>query len=298
MKKALVMGLALAMLLGMTACGRRGEPTAFVGSSESPPELAAPQSSGSSHALRLEPQEVEEFSNIEVDVLAADIRLCPGEGWSVAYQVSDKEPIERLEVAGGTLYVETAFDPDGYFEHSSDWHVTVTVPKDAPLSKLKLHTLSGTVALSDLSCQSASLHSLSGEVEVQNLTAGELELETASGAIETKGLSAEQLKVETVSGDLCLDGALGALEANTVSGALEVEGSLAKSGDLNGVSGSIKLTLSHDAALEVSTYGKLAYNGSSVRGSLQTEEGVPVTIKSVSGDVTIETGGTQPNQLM
>ena len=136
MKRSIVCVLVSAFLL-MTGCHAEGRPPD--GTDDRAP---APESAGETDLQRQEAQQVDRFDAVQVDVLAANIQVIPGETWSVAYALSEKELLERFGVEDGTLYVETRFDEKEHFDHREDYYVVMTVPEGASLTELELDTLS------------------------------------------------------------------------------------------------------------------------------------------------------------
>ncbi len=239
--------------------------------------------------LQGETQTLEEFRSIEIEVLAADIRVVQGEQWAVSYQLSEKEPLKCLKVENGTLYLETTFDAREYFDRNDEWFVTVTVPEGAALDEVELDTLSGNAGIQGFQCDSASLSSTSGTVEAKQIDARELSLESVSGSVTASAVSADEMEAETVSGEIRLEGAFGEVETDSISGAVEVEGSVSRKGSMESTSGAMTLLLSHEAAVQASSMGEITLNGSKESSPLKTSTGVPVVLKSISGKISVQT---------
>ncbi len=284
MKKILTISMLLVASLCLPACKDQPKPPVPASTDDS-----STLSSVHKPALQADSQTLTDFDSIIVDVLAADIRVIPGEQWAISYNLSEKEPLERFGVEDGTLYVETAFDPKEYFDRYEDWFVTVTVPEGTSLSEVELDTLSGNVDISGFSCDTASLSSTSGTVGVEDVTAQKMKLGSTSGEISASGLVADSLDAETVSSHITLNGEFGNLKAGTVSGGTNVSGSISEMGSLKSTSGDIDLLLDHAASLQASSLGTIILNGERVKSPLELDNGVPVILKSVSGDISIQT---------
>ncbi len=236
-----------------------------------------------------ESQTLPEFKSIEVDVLAADISVVTGEDWSISYNLSEKEPLKRFGVEGDKLYVETEFDPSKHFDHTGNWYVTVTVPENVTLSELDLDTASGDVYIQKISCDSASLSSTSGDVEAEEITAQDIEMDSVSGDICATNVSAVAMDMETVSGDLSVNGMLGELKTSTVSGDTEVSGSISDESKLESTSGDIELSVNHPASVYANSIGTIMFNGDKVYSPLNHDDGILISIKSVSGKINVQT---------
>lgn len=274
MKKTFLASILCAALLLLTACGNSSS--------------ASPVGGKDDPSLPGETQTLEPFDSMEIDVLAADIRVIPGEEWSISYNLSEKEPLKHFGVEQGTLYVETSFDPSEHFEHAN-WFVIVTIPAGTSLDEIELETISGSVEFQGFSCDSISLSSTSGKVTAQDVTARDLDLKSTSAKITADNVSADHLEAETVSSDLCVNGSFGKLELSSVSGDMDVCGSISILGALENVSGDISLSLNHAAALQAGSRGTILLNGAQADTPIQLDGDIPVKVKSVSGDLILQT---------
>lgn len=283
MKKALVAAMSLVTSLCMTACSTAAQPPVEPGADGEPLYVE-----GNEQTLQAETQTLAEFSSVKIDVLAADISIVPGEQWTISYSLSDKEPIKRLAVEEGTLYLETGFNSKEYFDRNQNWFVTVTIPKDASLTDVDLDTLSGNVDIQGFSCEAAILSSTSGAIDAKGITAEEMTMESVSGKISGTGLSSERLDVETVSSGMSVDGAFGVLKTATVSGDTGLSGSISTKGLVKSTSGNIELTVSCPS-VQASSHGPITLNGDRVDSPLKLNDNVAVTLKSVSGGISIKT---------
>lgn len=234
-------------------------------------------------------QTLPEFSSIEIDVLAADIQVIPGEEWTVSYKLSEKEPVKRVGVEAGTLYVETSFDPKERFDHRENGFVTVTVPEGTTLSDVELETISGNVEVQGFTCDSASLSSTSGTVSAASIISREMDLESVSGDVAAADVSVDEMVAKTASSDLSMAGTFGDLQVDTVSGKINVTGTITAEGAMQSVSGEIALSLNHSAAIQANSVGKITWNGECQKSPVSTTGGVPVEIQSVSGDIKMQT---------
>lgn len=288
MKKAIFVSAALALSLIITSCSRV-DPPPSTPDVDKEPQAAAPQVEDSIEQLPGEKKALAEFDSIEIDVLAADIRVVAGDEWSVSYHLSDKEPLKRIGVEGDTLYVETAFDPTEYYDRQVDWFVLVTVPTETALSDLELETLSGNVEIQGVSCDTAQLSSVSGKIKMKDIDAKQLDLKTTSDKIDVEEVCAENLEAETISGDLDISGTLGELNTKTVTGRTRISGSISAECMIESTSGNISLSVDHPADVMASSMETITLNDTHWKGKVRSGEGVSVTIESISGKIDVET---------
>ena len=277
-------GTCLSVLLLLSACGEA--PETPPSSTDAAPPAAVPTDTAPGQTGELA---LDSFDRIEVDVLAADIRLTTGDSWSLSYDLSEKEPLEQLGVVGSTLYVETRFDPLERPDLIGGWHVTITVPEGTALSDVELSSIAGEVSVQDLTCDEVSLGSTAGSITAQQLQAREAEAESISGNLSLLAIQADSLEAESTSGKLELEGTFGELETSTVSGSTAITAAITGSAEIESVSGGIGLTLTAPASIQASSVGGVTLNGDKQGRSLTTSGGVPVEIESVSGKIAIET---------
>ncbi len=287
MKKCITI-LSLMLSLLLTACGT----TSHTSLSSVSDQDITPNSSPAVLQKSMS-QPLTEFDSIEIDVLAADIEVIPGEDWSVSYNLSEKEPLQRFGVEDGTLYFKTDFDPKKYFDSLGDWFVTITVPKEAVMTSVNLNTISGNIEAQGFSCDSASCNSTSGTVNVSDIAAKKIDMASISGDIATCDISSELLQANTTSSNLNLSGTFGTLNINTVSGKSTICGNISDNGQISSVSGDISLSTNHPVAIDAHSISTITVNGQSTRGSLTTTDGIPVQFQSVSGKISIQTNSQQ-----
>lgn len=288
--KIRIASVLLIASLFLTACGaeRPSSPASTPDAGNPEASATAPDTQKPTENLPGTTEELSEFDSIVIDVMAADICVTTGDEWSVSYSLSDKEPIDRLGVRSGTLYVETSFDPTEHFEHK-DWFVTVTIPEGTALKKVELETLSGNVDAQDFTCDSASLDTASGDIFIENVTAQKMELKTISDDLVAANISASNLEASTISGDLSVAGDFGEVELNSASGDIDVTGSIATEGEMETISSDVNLTLNHPISLEAGSTGTITVNGQKFENAVQTNDGVPVKVSSISGRIDVTT---------
>ena len=218
--------------------------------------------------------------------------------------------IVRLTAASGDLTTEGRSGAQTLETRSGD----ITV-RDAR-GVLEASSASGDLAVSGV--QAARLRSLSGDVSLAGAR-GPVRVTTTSGNVEVKGAS-DSLSLESTSGDVSADTAPRGLWAGTVSGDIsvhEVAGEIRARSTSGGItlglaaplrrvdassqSGEVHVTIAHGvgATLDLhSTSGTLDVNlplaldkaeRHAILGRVGSG-GAPVTLRSTSGDITVESG--------
>lgn len=239
-------------------------------------------SGGNAAQLALDP-----FSQVNLSIVAADVRFEAGEAYGLRYQLHPDELVVRAEVEGETLYLSTRAKEGTSL--SGDWEVVVTIPRDACLADISAATVSGDIALSDRTMEALRLTTTSGNIAAAAVTADELQAASTSGAIAITDLSAHSVNAASTSGDISLTGAVDALNLGTTSGDCAFSGELTGAGNVGTVSGDIDIAVP-DAGVEASSLGEITWNGRSQGWSFQREGGgSALVLGSVSGDIRIAT---------
>lgn len=182
----------------------------------------------------------------------------------------------------------------------------------------KLNSASGEVSLEG--CSGAlEISTASGDIELSKCIHASVKIQTASGDIEAQGCSGD-FTVQSVSGDISLKMDDGQVSVTTVSGDLELEaeslGSISAattSGDMvitvdSSLDGEVRLaSVSGDVELEIPDDSEISLEATTASGDidcgLELEERnqtsrrltgrlgqgrIPVSIKTTSGDISIE----------
>lgn len=233
-------------------------------------------------------QALADFNSIEIDVLAADIQIVNGSELSVSYNFSDKEPIKKMNVIDGILYIETSFNPMEIFDRSNNWFVTITIPEGTTLLDVDLETISGNIDVSGISCNSCSVSSKAGTINVNNLNSTELDAESISGDIRVVDTSSSKADFETISSNLDISGTFGELETSSVSGNTNIVGSISMPSKLESTSGNISLSVNQPISLMAQSTGSITMNGKKSSSPLRTVDGIPVEIQSISGKIAVQ----------
>lgn len=285
MIKKLIIGLSSILLLGGVLFGIGSAIDPHPGThTDGDPASSRPDSV---HDNKVE---MEQFSNVEISVIGADIYLAEGDNYSVSYKFHNREVIERLEIANDTLYLSTDYSWDWKPDHG-DWHVVVTVPKGTPLNIVNLSTVAGDIVVENRAYAAGSIGTTSGEVTLSSITADTVKVKTVSGAISVKESKIQNLSAENKTGNIQLYGEFATVSAYSVSSRCELSGSLSKSASMETVSGQITVSVSNSASIEAETYGNVHWNGTKQGYSFTKADGdAKLTLKSVSGKIEVTEG--------
>ena len=114
-------------------------------------------------------------------------------------------------------------------------------------------------------------------------------MNSVSGDIIAKNITSAKMDTETVSGNISAEGAFGELESSTISGDTKVSGSISAESELESTSGDIALSISNSASIFANSVGTITFNGEKVGSPLKHNNGIMITLSSISGDITVKT---------
>ena len=183
---------------------------------------------------------VEPFTGVDVDVVAADIRIEIGSGYALRYTLPDSERVERCEVKNGTLALIS--------KDKSDWHVNngigevcITVPASAALKDLSLSCVGGSVTVPEITCQNLTVDNTAGNVTLDCKAAGNVMVDSTAGSMRFGG-SCDRLEVDNTAGDLIFTGTADTVVMDTTSGDVSVSGTVTREIQADTTSGDIAVT--------------------------------------------------------
>lgn len=233
-------------------------------------------------------KEVQEFSNIEVNIKSGDIIIEEGDVFSVKYNISDKEKIQRLEVVDGTLYFVTEFD-DLFGLSLNHGEVRITMPKGHNIGKLNLSSVDGDIKFSDRTIKNGILNSVSGDIILDNITSDSINCEGISGDITLRNSIITQVIGNTTSSDISVDGSFLDVTLKSVSGDCHITSDRIKKMQIETVSGDIK-TVTPSASVRAKSFGEISYNGNE-QGFNFSIDGIDASLDllSTSGEISIKT---------
>lgn len=230
---------------------------------------------------------VEPFTGIDVDVVAADIRIEIGSGYALRYTLPDSERVERCEVKNGTLALIS--------KDKSDWHVNdgigevcITVPASAALKDLSLSCVGGSVTVPEITCQDLTVDNTAGNVTLDCKAAGNVRVDSTAGSMRFGG-SCNRLEADNTAGDLIFTGAADTVVMDTTSGNVSVSGTVTREIQADTTSGDIAVTAA-DPTVTADGHS-IRWNGEEMPGDEWSRQGTGCEVKldTVSGSITVDT---------
>lgn len=252
---------------------------------------AAPVTTG---AVTTKDLALDDFNNVVIDVIAADITIETGDDFSVSYQLHNREKIEQAQVVDGTLYFTTGIDSTlgrTYNHNGTQYAVHVTVPKDVELNDLSLSTVDGDIQLDARTLDSVTLNSVSGSVALTDVTAQQADCEVVSGHITFANCSISKVSACGKSSNITMDGAFDEADINTISGDCNVSSTRIQDIQIKNVSGSISV-VTPVSGISAKSYGKINYCGQNQGYEFNlpaTDAHTMLTLNSTSGKIDIQT---------
>uniref|UniRef100_UPI00344BB890 DUF4097 family beta strand repeat-containing protein n=1 Tax=Carnobacterium TaxID=2747 RepID=UPI00344BB890 len=231
---------------------------------------------------------IEDFTDIDIDVMSANIFLVYGDDYSLKYNIHDREKIKTLDVSNGVLRFSTTFKLDMTVDYG-DWYVQVTIPKGTELGDLNLNTVSGDIAIEDSILKNAQLNSTSGEVSIINSKIDTAEIKSVSNKISIEDSEILKIKAENKSDDIILTGTFHDIDLYSVAGNLIIKGTPSNQSKIETVSGNIDLFLTEYVGVAAKSYGKIEYNNNDQGYKFNNSQGSDnIYLKSVSGNIQIK----------
>uniref|UniRef100_UPI00344B5E7C DUF4097 family beta strand repeat-containing protein n=1 Tax=Carnobacterium sp. TaxID=48221 RepID=UPI00344B5E7C len=231
---------------------------------------------------------IDDFTDIDIDVMSANIFLVYGDDYSLKYNIHDREKIKTLDVSNGVLRFSTTFKLDMNVDYG-DWYVQVTIPKGTEMGDLNLNTVSGDIAIEDSILKNAQLNSTSGEISIINSKIDTAEIKSVSNKISIEDSEILKIKAENKSDDIILAGTFHDIDLYSVSGNLIIKGTPSNQSKIETVSGNIDLFLTEYVGVSAKSYGKIEYNNNDQGYKFNNSQGSDnIYLKSVSGKIQIK----------
>ncbi|TQQ84873.1 hypothetical protein EXD82_04420 [Peptacetobacter hominis] len=162
---------------------------------------------------------VEEFSNIDISSVDADVEISIGKDYSVKYNFDDQESIKNMEVNNNTLFIESDSEDLKimYFTSEKDNRnkINITIPENKLLNSLKIDTVGGDISLKNIKYTSCNLDTTDGDVSALNTFGNEIKMDTVDGDCIYTGIANKNVYISSVEGDIKVDGKNYSIEANS-----------------------------------------------------------------------------------
>ena len=234
-----------------------------------------------------EQSSVDAFTDINIDVMSADIYLIYGDEYALEYNIHNREKVKIFDVSNGVLSFETSFNLDFKVDYG-DWYVKVTVPKDSEIGNLNLSTVAGDILIEDTVLKNAKLNSTSGKVTVLNSKMDTVEIKTVSGEISIKDSEILTVKSENKADDILLTGIFSDVDINSISGNISVNGTISDRLKIESISGNIDLISTKSIEVLAESIGEIKYNNKNQGYKFNNSQGnANFHLKSVSGKIKI-----------
>ncbi len=235
---------------------------------------------------------LDEFNNLVVDAISADIIIENGDNFSISYQLHHREKIEKAEVVDGTFYFVTGIDKriGRRFKLDNEEHIIyITVPNTIDLNNINLSTVSGDIEIDERAIGKASLNSVSGDISLTGVTAEQVDCEVVSGDIDIIKSNIIESTASGKSADISFEGSFEYVDIDTVSGDCELTTDTIKDIEINNISGDIEV-ITPVTGISAKSYGKINYCGQNqgFEFNLPNDNSM-LTINSSSGKIDIQT---------
>lgn len=244
----------------------------------------------------------DEFSNIKVELGAADIKVEKSEDGicRVTYKYRGEDPHLEIGASGNTLEIkQEGSDVDFDWEHldqildhlynqvnqsfDNELGTLVIYLPEKEYEIFDIYTLSGEIeSVHPISCKEANLHTASGDLQLENIKGKSmLNLAAASGDLSIKNIEGfETVNIAVASGDVAVNNAAfsSQINATTTSGEMTLnQVAVSGSAKLESTSGAIRLINTEFQEGDVETTSGEIY--------LEYAKAEKLLLKTTSGDI-------------
>ena len=242
--------------------------------------------------------QLDAFSEFDIDVDAAKVTIVKGDSYNVEYKLYKRENTS-INVENGKLVITTKIEKNTFnfdiFSDDQNPYIKITIPENAELSNGKINTDAGSVILSNLDMKDLSLGADYGEVEIKDSSFNNLDIETNAGSVTFDNVKAEKAVINTDYGDVNITGTeVGDIKLDMDAGDLDVDSTKLDNIEIDGDYGDVELKLIGEKAdyeFRVSVdAGKISVDGEKEGTKYNSNEGKDKKIKIDvdAGDVDID----------
>ncbi len=148
-------------------------------------------------------QELEAFTNIDLDVNVLDVTIVYGDQYTIAYDC-DKRYIPQYQVKDDTLYVKQSSSTNWnlFSLDNAKCEMTITLPKDTQLDNLNMQVDVGDVKINGIKATSTTMDADVGDVDIDNANMGDADFSMSTGDISLDQVTFTNLKINASVGDV------------------------------------------------------------------------------------------------
>ena len=243
-------------------------------------------------------EDVDAFTEFDIDVDAAKVTIVKGDSYNVTYKLYEQSKVD-ISVESGKLIIKRKAEKNnfnfGFFMDNVEPYIQITIPEDAEIKDGKINSDAGSVILSDLEMNNLSLNVDAGEINLSDSTLNELTIEDNAGSVTFDNLTAKKANINTDYGDINVnDSEIEDLSADLDAGDLDIDMSKVNNLEINVDYGDVDVKLIGEKAdyefnVKVDA-GDIHVDGANVGNKYISNEGKDKKIKidADAGDVDIE----------
>ncbi len=242
-------------------------------------------------------EEVEAFSDMDINLDASDIKILEGDSYKVEYKLYGNKPV--ISVENGKLIIKEKN------EHKLRFHlgeskklnpyVNIYVPKGTEFKGCKMDVDAGNVQIENQTIDNLDIDADAGNINIQSSALNTFTFDGAAGNIVIDNTKMDSMKADVDYGDVKIsDSEIKAFKLDTDAGNTEISSTRMDEVDITADAGNIELGLIGEAAdysIDAKVdFGKLTLNGEKQGSKInQTgKSGKSIKIDSDAGDVDID----------
>ncbi len=216
------------------------------------------------------------IKHIITELTNTDLEITESECFNVEVNYPDNGNYDVHE-EGDTLYIKEKKTGRSFFSFSRK--IIISLPKDYPLSTLKITAATSDTLLYHIFVSDVQIQADCGDLHMEDCFLSHVDITARSGDLEIEKGSLEQGTLHTASGDIHMeDCSLGTVSITAASGDVSIEESDLLHLDISTHSGDIEL----DLPCEEEQYTIHKNHETTGTGSKQ------ITLKTASGDIDID----------
>ncbi len=158
-------------------------------------------------------KELSEYSSLDIDVNAAEVRVVEGDGYKVKYALyEDNEP--TIGVEDKTLKISTSINSNTFSfelfgnnaEENKSPYIEITVPAGTKFENAEISTNAGDIKLDGYDITTLFIESNAGSADLSNLSVATLNIDVDYGQVDIDDIEADELKIKANAGSADITG--------------------------------------------------------------------------------------------
>ena len=185
--------------------------------------------------------DLDEFSNIDIDLRIMDVIIEQGDSYSISYECSKKKFVPVIIVADDVLSVHQRHDKLGWNTGNAKCVMTITVP-EKKFEEVKVSNDTGDISIINISGKTFTISADTGDVAMTGTDGQSLELYVDTGDLEIAECTFTKTQISEDTGDVKLNNSdFGDTVITADTGDIKITESKLENAEISDNTGDIKL---------------------------------------------------------